>query len=48
MRVRPEFAASATSKTISATLLAMKNDGSIARILDDILKDLKAGLSAAK
>ncbi|MFZ6643745.1 hypothetical protein ACO0LL_28735 [Undibacterium sp. TC4M20W] len=48
MRVRPEFAASANSKTISATLLAMKNDGSIARILDDFLKDPKAGLSAAK
>ncbi|MBI3731258.1 MAG: transporter substrate-binding domain-containing protein [Burkholderiales bacterium] len=48
MRVRPEFASSATSKTISATLLAMKNDGSIARILDDFLKDTKAGSSLAK
>jgi len=48
MRVRPEFASSATSKTIAATLLAMKNDGSIARILDDFLKDPKAGLAAAK
>ncbi|MFZ6734390.1 hypothetical protein ACO0LG_20840 [Undibacterium sp. Ji42W] len=48
MRVRPEFASSAASKTISATLLAMKNDGSIARILDDFLKDPKAGLSATR
>lgn len=48
MRVRPEFASSAASKTISATLLAMKNDGSIARILDDFLKDSKAGLLLAK
>ncbi|MFZ6875637.1 substrate-binding periplasmic protein [Undibacterium sp. Di27W] len=48
MRVRPEFASSATSKTISSTLLAMKNDGSIARILDDFLKEPKIGLQSAK
>ncbi|MES2037298.1 MAG: transporter substrate-binding domain-containing protein [Pseudomonadota bacterium] len=48
MRVRPEFASSPTSKTINATLLAMKNDGSIARILDDFLKDLKTGLPSAR
>ncbi|PXX40368.1 transporter substrate-binding domain-containing protein [Undibacterium pigrum] len=48
MRVRPEFAASTQSKALSATLLAMKNDGSIARILDDFLKDPKTGLQPAK
>ncbi|MFZ6778977.1 transporter substrate-binding domain-containing protein [Undibacterium sp. Ji83W] len=48
MRVRPEFASSSTSKAINATLLAMKNDGSIARILDDFLKDLKTGLPSVK
>ncbi|MFZ3000441.1 MAG: transporter substrate-binding domain-containing protein [Undibacterium umbellatum] len=48
MRVRPEFAASAHSKILSSTLLAMKNDGSIARILDDFLKDPRTGLLPAK
>ncbi|MFZ6758992.1 hypothetical protein ACO0K9_17435 [Undibacterium sp. Ji50W] len=48
MRVRPEFASSTTSKALSANLLAMKNDGSIARIVDDFLKYTKSGLLPAK
>ncbi|MFZ6767450.1 substrate-binding periplasmic protein [Undibacterium sp. Di26W] len=48
MRVRPEFASSTTSKVLSANLLAMKNDGSIARIVDEFLKYTKSGLLPAK
>lgn len=48
MRVRPEFATSSTSKVLSANLLAMKNDGSIARILDEFLKYQRSGLMPAK
>ncbi len=48
LRVRPEFAQSTTSKTLVSTLLAMKNAGSIARILDAFLKDSHSGLQTVK
>ncbi|MCH8619129.1 transporter substrate-binding domain-containing protein [Undibacterium sp. TS12] len=48
MRVRPEFASSPAARAISSSLLAMKNDGSITRILDDFMKDPRSGSQTAK
>jgi len=43
LRVRPDFAFSHTSQMLASALTAMRNDGTIARIMNDFLNDPKAG-----
>ncbi|MFZ6771890.1 hypothetical protein ACO0LB_04150 [Undibacterium sp. SXout7W] len=48
LRVRPDFALSRTSKALTTALAAMRNDGTIARIMSDFLNDPKTGAPRSK
>lgn len=48
LRVRPDFAQSRTSKMLTAALTVMRNDGTIARIINDFMSDPKAGFPRSK